>query len=87
MHVKAHSAYTAAMDYDYNAPTLTQPTQEQIKLARTTAGHAQIAAAKLVYRTDSARWREWERRGSTGRVMGLDTWELYLIKSGLRTLK
>jgi len=72
------------MDYDYTAPTLAQPTPEQVRAARLQAGHTQAAAAALVHRIDSARWREWERPKPTGRVIDLAVWELYLIKSGLR---
>lgn len=72
------------MTYDYTAPALTQPAPDQVRAARLQAGHTQAAAAALVHRADSARWREWERPGSTGRVIDLAVWELYLIKSGLR---
>ena len=72
------------MDYDYTAPTLAQPTPDQVRATRLLLGHTQAAAAALVHRTDSARWREWERGGHTGRVIDAAVWELYLIKSGLR---
>jgi hypothetical protein len=72
------------VNYDYNAPMLTQPTPDQVRAARLQAGHTQAAAAELVHRRDSARWREWERTGPTGRIIDLAVWELYLIKSGLR---
>ena len=72
------------MTYDYTAPTLAQPAPDQVRATRLQAGHTQAAAAALVHRADSARWREWERPGSKGRVIDLAIWELYLIKSGLR---
>lgn len=74
----------AHMEYDYSAPELAQPAPEQVRAARLQAGHTQAHAAALVHRPDSARWREWERPGKTGRVIDLAVWELYLIKSGLR---
>lgn len=70
--------------YAYQARELLQPAPCQVRAARLLVGQTQAAAAALVYRYDSARWREWERTGPTGRVIDLAIWELYLIKSGLR---
>lgn len=71
--------------YAYQARALQQPTPQQIRAARLLLGQTQAAAAALVYRHDSARWREWERElDHAGRVIDLAVWELYLIKSGLR---
>lgn len=70
--------------YNYRAEELTQPTPDDVRAARLHCGQTQAAAAALVYRLDSARWREWEREGPSGRTIDLAVWELYLIKSGLR---
>ena len=72
------------MTYDHQAQPLTPPTTADVRAARLAVGLTQAAAAGLVHRTDSARWREWERPGPTGRVIDLAVWELFLIKSGLR---
>ena len=72
------------MTYDYQATDIATPTPADIRAARLAAGHTQAQAAALVYRTDSARWREWERGAPTGRVIDMAVWELYLIKAGLR---
>lgn len=71
-------------DYDYTAPQLAPPTPVQVRAARLLAGHTQAAAAALVHRHDSSRWRGWERSGPSGRVIDLAAWELYLVKSSLR---
>lgn len=70
--------------YAYQSRELVQPTPHQVRAARLLAGHTQAAAAALVHKPDSARWRQWERSGASGRVIDLAIWELYLIKSGLR---
>jgi len=69
------------IDYDYRAATLAQPTPAQIEQARAAAGLTQQAAAELVHRANSARWREW-----AGGKYAIDmaVWELFLIKTGLR---
>ena len=72
------------MIYDYQAQQLATPTPEQIRAARLQTGQTQAQAAAMVYRPDSARWREWERGAPTGRVIDPAVWELYLIKSKLR---
>jgi hypothetical protein len=72
------------MPFDPNALPLMQPTPDQVRATRLAMGHTQQAAAELVHRPDSARWREWERDGPSGRRIDLAVWELYLIKSGLR---
>jgi hypothetical protein len=70
--------------YAYQARELVQPTPHQVRAARLLTGQTQALAAALVHKTDSARWRQWEREGASGRVIDLAIWELYLIKSGLR---
>jgi DNA-binding transcriptional regulator YiaG len=70
--------------YDYKARLLAQPPPDQVKAARQACRLTQSAAAALVHRHDSSRWREWERDGPSGRVIDLAIWELFLIKSGLR---
>jgi DNA-binding transcriptional regulator YiaG len=55
------------------------PTPEQVKAARRSSGLKQQQAAELVHRTERKRWSEWE----TGvKRMQLDTFELFLIKTG-----
>jgi DNA-binding transcriptional regulator YiaG len=58
---------------------LTQPTPEQVKAARTEAGHTQAQAAALVHAGSYRSWQDWERGQ---RPMPLAAWELYLIKTG-----
>lgn len=72
------------MTYDYQAHQLAQPKPDRVKEARQARHLTQAAAAALVHRHDSSRWREWEREGPSGRVIDLAIWELFLIKSGLR---
>ena len=72
------------MRYNYKADQLGQPSPGDVRQARLDLGMTQQAAAQSVHRHDSARWREWEREGRTGRVIDLAVWELFLIKSGLR---
>ena len=75
----------ARMLYNYQSPNLTQPTPGDVRAARLAVGLTQAAAAALVHRPDSSRWREWERSpGPLARVIDPAVWELYLIKSGLR---
>lgn len=52
------------------------PTKEEVKAARASAGLTQPEAAKLVHRTTSA-WARWE---GGDRKMPADTWELFQIK-------
>ncbi len=73
------------MEYDYSGAELARPSPAQIKAARALAGQTQAQAAAMVYRADSARWREWERGAPTGRDIDMAVWELFLIKSGSRT--
>lgn len=68
----------------FNAPALPAPTPQFIRAAREAVKMTQQEAAELVYRKDSARWREWE---SGRHQMDSAVWELFLVKSGLRTLK
>lgn len=70
--------------YRYNATLLARPTPEQLEGARAEAGLTQQAAAELVHRRDGARWREW---ASGKHAIDMAVWELFLIKSGLRTSK
>ncbi|WP_372826523.1 XRE family transcriptional regulator [Polaromonas sp.] len=60
-----------------------QPTTDQIKAARTAAGHSAAQAGTLVH-TDGRTWRRWELGSGfeSGRAMPLASWELYLIKTG-----
>lgn len=74
------------MPYNYRAKELQQPSGDDVRAARLHCGQTQAQAAALVYRHDSARWREWERGAPSGRVIDLAVWELYLLKTGLRTL-
>ena len=72
------------MPYNVKAKVLKQPTATEIKEARKLAGLTQQQAAELVHRADGARWREWE-----GGKYGIDlaVWELFLLKTGQRTLE
>jgi len=63
--------------------SIVQPTPEQVLEARIAAGLTQKEAAALVHRVAAKRWSEWER-GSMH--MQPDVWELFLLKSGLKTL-
>ena len=60
------------------------PTPAEILAARLAAGLTQQQAAEIVHRTERKRWNEWERGA---RVMQLDTWELFLIKTGLPVMQ
>jgi DNA-binding transcriptional regulator YiaG len=70
--------------YNVKAKLLKQPTPEEIKEVRKKAGLTQQQAAELVHRAAGSRWREWE-----GGKYGIDlaVWELFLLKTGLRTLE
>jgi len=70
--------------YNAQAKTLKQPTPVEIKEVRKKAGLTQQQSAEMVHRADGARWREWE-----GDKYGIDlaVWELFLLKTGLRTLE
>lgn len=72
------------MTYNTKAKVLRQPTPVEIKEVRNKAGLTQQHAAEVVHRADGARWREWE-----GGKYGIDlaVWELFLVKTGLRTLE
>lgn len=72
------------MTYNATAKGLKQPTPAEIKKVRTRAGLTQQQAAEVVHRADGARWREWE-----GGKYGIDlaVWELFLLKTGQRTLE
>lgn len=60
------------------------PTPEQVKQARENAGLSQSEAAAMVHRANYQRWHEWE---AGIRNMPLDTWELFLIKTGQLKVK
>lgn len=57
---------------------LEKPCKEAIRAARVSAGLTQAEAATLIHRRRE-RWAEFE---SGARNMGLESWELFLIKSG-----
>jgi transcriptional regulator with XRE-family HTH domain len=65
------------MEFDLTSP----PAPETVKAAREAAGLTQEQAAALVYRSERKRWSEWE---SGARQMQLDTFELFLMKAGLK---
>lgn len=69
--------------YDYDAAVLAQPGADDILVARARAELTQQAAAELVGRKDSARWREWE---SGRHQIDIAVWELFLLKTKLRKL-
>lgn len=72
------------MTYNPKAKELQQPTPAEIKDVRKRAGLTQQQAAEVVHRADGSRWREWE-----GGKYGIDlaVWELFLLKTGQRTLE
>lgn len=55
------------------------PTPEQIKQARTAAGHSQKRASDVIHSTERA-WQSWEQ-AEGGRKMHPGLWELYLLKT------
>ena len=71
------------MPYNTKANALKQPTPAEIKAVRKLSGLTQQKAAELVHRADGARWREWE--GGKYQI-DMAVWELYLIKTGLRSV-
>ena len=71
------------MPYNVKAKALKQPTPAEIKAVRALTGLTQQKAAELVHRADGSRWREWE--GGTHHI-DLAVWELYLVKTGLRSV-
>lgn len=72
------------MTYNVKAKGLKQPTPVEIKEVRTRAGLTQQQTAEVVHRADGARWREWE--GGKYHI-DLAVWELFLLKTGQRTLE
>lgn len=58
----------------------TAPTPALLLAARSSAGLTQEQAAQLVHRAGRNRWNEWE---AGARHMKADTWELFLLKTGL----
>lgn len=72
------------MTYNAKAKELQQPTPAEIKEVRKKAGLTQQQAAEVVHRADGARWREWE--GGKYHI-DLAVWELFLLKTGQRTLE
>lgn len=69
-----------------NPPALGRnPSPQEIVNARNLAMLTQPQAAKLIYKTLSV-WKKWETRDINSpehRRMPADTWELFLIKTGL----
>lgn len=72
------------MSYSTKAKALNQPTPAEIKAVRAVTGLTQQKAAEVVHRADGARWREWE--GGKHQI-DMAVWELFLIKTGLRTIE
>lgn len=54
------------------------PTPEQVKAARASAGHSQTQAAETIYK-GLRTWQQWEKGE---RAMDPAYFELYLIKTG-----
>lgn len=71
------------MPYNVKAKALKQPTPAEIKGFRKLAGLTQQQAAEVVHRADGARWREWEGGKYS---IDLAVWELFLVKTGLRSI-
>ena len=57
---------------------MNNPTPEQVKQARATAGLTQKQAAEVIYKKVLA----WQRYESGDRAMDAAYWELFLIKTG-----
>lgn len=63
---------------------LTPPNEEEVRAARAHANLSQSKAAALVHRTQYQRWQEWE----SGKIqMPMDAWELFLVKTGQRSIE
>lgn len=62
---------------------LLPPTSQQVRAARSAAGHTQAQAAALVFASRRA-WQEWEREDSNTMPPGL--WVLYLLRIRAITL-
>lgn len=58
------------------------PTPEQIKLTRLSADLTQKQAAAIIH----VLWKTWQRYESGDREMHPAFWELFLIKTGQKTL-
>lgn len=71
------------MTYD----PFTPPTPEQVRAARLATGLSQGEAAAVVHRAERKRWNEWETPGANHRPMQLDTWHLFLLRTGLIPLQ
>ena len=59
------------------------PTPEEIKAARLTAGLTQAEAGAVVHSPSRRAWQNWERGESK---IPMAEWELFLIKTGQKTL-
>jgi DNA-binding transcriptional regulator YiaG len=60
-----------------------QPTPAQIKSARENVGDTQAEAAARVHSPSYRAWQNWE---AGTRTIPLASWELYLIKTGQKTV-
>lgn len=58
------------------------PTPEQVKAARMAAGHSQTEAATVIYKQVLA----WQRYESGAREMDPAYFELYMIKTGQKSV-
>lgn len=62
---------------------ISQPTPADIKHARETVGDTQAEAAARVHSPSYRAWQDWE---AGRRAMPLAAWELFLIKTGQKTV-
>ena len=58
-----------------------QPTPEEVRAARESAGHTQVQAAAMVGLSGGIRWSEYERTssGTSSRRIDPARWQLYLL--------
>lgn len=68
-----------------NRSAASNPTPAEVRAARQKAGHTEQQAARLIYATETT-WKEWETEQSERRRMHPASFELYLLKSGQKTL-
>lgn len=68
-----------------NRQAKANPTPAEIINARQAAGDTQTQAAARIYSTLRA-WQDWETEGQTNRRMHPGLFELYMLKTRLRTL-
>lgn len=76
---ETNTVYSVSRD-DVELNELSQPTPEEILAVRTAAGDTQTKAAQRVHATLRT-WQSWESSRTSGRIMPLASWELYLIKT------